>query len=253
MDTPRDCVRLKLGNSAQQHSASQNWHKESLKRIGMLSRGWQYRGSLAPCPTELCLQCPLPGTYFGWKNTEQSRRQAKAGPHCPRSTQPHARAKRSRAHKRSFQPLKSGSSPEVFPSLLGHGHKRCPKLVMPARVRSRQERRRAVLQDKGRQPKGAFAQLDHRSECQNSLFPAQVTAQHFHGKQGMQDEARAAPGRHPGSPLRGFMSQQGQELEPGIAAAQLSTHAPNLSWQKPEHAGSSAALGFPATAPAFPH
>lgn len=60
-----------------------------------------------------------------------------------------------------------------------------PKLAMSAWVRSRQA--------EGRQPKGAFAQLDHRLESQDSLFPAQVTAQHFHGEHGMGDEARAAP------------------------------------------------------------
>lgn len=58
-----------------------------------------------------------------------------------------------------------------------------PKLALSARVRSRQE--------EGRQPKGAFAQLDHRLESQDSLFPAQVTAQHFHGEHGMGEEARA--------------------------------------------------------------
>lgn len=51
-----------------------------------------------------------------------------------------------------------------------------------------------MVQDKGRQPKGAFAQLDHRPESQDSWFPARVTAQHFHGEYGMGDEARAAPG-----------------------------------------------------------
>lgn len=61
-----------------------------------------------------------------------------------------------------------------------------PKMALPVWVRSRQE--------EGRQPKGAFTQLDHKLESQDSLFPAQVTAQHFHGEHGMGDEARAAPG-----------------------------------------------------------
>lgn len=110
-----------------------------------------------------------------------------------------------------------------------------------------------MVQDKGRQSKAAFAQLDHRPESQDSWFPAQVTAQHFHGEYRRGDAASGAEGRsaalwrHPGSPPCGFMSQQGQKLKPGIAAAQLSTHVPNLSWQTPEHAGSSAALRFPAS------
>lgn len=51
-----------------------------------------------------------------------------------------------------------------------------------------------MVQDKGRQPLGAFAQLDHRPESQDSWFPAQITAQHFHGEHRTADEARDASG-----------------------------------------------------------
>jgi len=51
-----------------------------------------------------------------------------------------------------------------------------------------------VVQDKGKQSKGAVTQLDHRTDSQDSWFPAQVTAQHFHGGRGMGVEARAALG-----------------------------------------------------------
>lgn len=51
-----------------------------------------------------------------------------------------------------------------------------------------------MVQDKGRQSLGAFAQLDPRPEIQDSWFPALTAAQHFHREHRIGDEARAAPG-----------------------------------------------------------
>lgn len=166
----------------------------------MLSAGWGAGNIHHPrpwvplnfaCPTAAAKQLgdfPLtfPGIIVWLGEHEQDTRQTKTGSTSLPQEHPSTSWRTEFwGQERFLQPHKSQSSPQAIPSVLG-GTQGVPKLALSAWVRSREE--------EGRQPKGAFAQLDHRLESQDSLFPAQVTAQHFHGEPGMGDEARAAPG-----------------------------------------------------------
>lgn len=162
---------------------------------------WKHTASSTLRPTELYLLFRLCrsshqvtqwfSAHFSWDIFLQGERRqgirVQASTHiitAPRSTQRHPEGKGFGGQERSFQSQKSQRSPRGNPICTGMD-------TRDAQAGLEAGLRRAVVQDKGRKPKAAFAQLDQTGEP-GFLVPSPNHCIAL--PQRAWDEARAAPG-----------------------------------------------------------